>query len=168
MAFKSVEINENLMREQLLSIRAHKWRALEDMSNHYDHGLLLIDCQPLKKDIVNHCEELCNTLEKYIKNEFLDKMKNIKGEINSVKGRLDDKAESIDEVMSLLDYIETLKKTDNRVADIQDYINIMAKQMKFIDSLKVAFNDKDYADFLDIRNWPRSFDKFILNRKAEL
>jgi hypothetical protein len=70
--------------------------------------------------------------------------------------------------MSLLDYIETLKKTDNTVADIQDYIDIMAKQMKFIDSLKVAFDDKDYAEFLKIRNWPRSFDKFILNRKAEL
>ena len=48
------------------------------------------------------------------------------------------------------------------------YINIMAKQMKFIDSLKVAFNDQDYAEFLNIRNWPRSFDKFILNRKEEL
>ena len=77
---------------------------------------------------MDHCEELCFTLEKYIKNEFLDKMKNIKGEISMVTGRLHEKAESIDEVMSLLDYIETLKnKNDNKVGDIQDYIDIMAK-----------------------------------------
>ena len=55
-------------------------------------------------------------------------MKNIKGEISMVTGRLHEKAESIDEVMSLLDYIETLKnKNDNKVGDIQDYIDIMAK-----------------------------------------
>ena len=96
-------------------------------------------------------------------------MKNIKGEISMVTGRLHEKAESIDEVMSLLDYIETLKnKNDNKVGDIQDYIDIMAKQMRFINTLKIAFNDEDYSEFLNIRNWPRSFDKFINDRKLEL
>ena len=57
-------------------------------------------------------------LEKYIKNEFLDKMRNVKSEISQVKGRLDEKAESIDEVISLLEYIETLKRTDNKVGEI--------------------------------------------------
>ena len=57
-------------------------------------------------------------MEKYIKNEFLDKMRNVKSEISQVKGRLDEKAESIDEVISLLEYIETLKRTDNKVGEI--------------------------------------------------
>ena len=161
MAFKSVEIDQNLMRDQLFKIRDHKWDTMEGIYNHYDHGLVFVDCQPLKNEIVEHCDSLVATLEKYIKSEFLEKMKNIKGEINMVTGRLHEKAESIDEVMSLLDYIETLKRTDNKVADIQEYIDTMAIQMKYIDSLKVSFDDQDYADFLNIRNWPRSFEKFI-------
>ena len=62
-------------------------------------------------------------------------MRNVKSEISQVKGRLDEKAESIDEVISLLEYIETLKRTDNKVGEIQDYINMMQKQMLFIDSV---------------------------------
>ena len=168
MAFKSVEIDQGLMRDSLFRIRAHKWETLEAISNEYDYGLLRIDCSPLKADVVEHCEALAATLEKYIKSEFLEKMKNIKGEINMVTGRLHEKAESIDEVMSLLDYIDTLKRTDNKVADIQEYIDGMAVQMRYIDSLKVALDDEDYAAFLTIRNWPRSFEKFIQQRKAEL
>ena len=62
-------------------------------------------------------------------------MRNVKSEISQVKGRLDEKAESIDEVISLLEYIETLKRTDNKVGEIQEYIDTMQKQMLFIDSV---------------------------------
>ena len=30
------------------------------------------------------------------------------------------------------------------------------------------FDDDDYLEFLNIRNWPRSFNKWILVRKQEL
>ena len=66
-------------------------------------------------------------MEKYLKNEFLERMKSVKSEIATVKGRLDEKAESIDEVISLLEYIETLKRTDNKVAEIQIFIDNMQK-----------------------------------------
>ena len=58
MAFKSVEIDQGLMRDQLFKIRTHKWDTLEGISNAYDHGLLLIDCRPLKGEIVQHCDAL--------------------------------------------------------------------------------------------------------------
>ena len=127
MAFKSVEIDQNLLREEIFQIRKHKWKTIEEVNDFYDFGLLVVDCRPLKEEIVEHCEELLTHLEKYIKSEFLEKMKTVKNEINMIKGRLDEKAESIDEVMSLLEYIETLKRTDNKVADIQEFINGMAK-----------------------------------------
>jgi hypothetical protein len=39
---------------------------------------------------------------------------------------LDEKAESIDEVLSLLDYIDNLKGSDNKVGDIKIEIDKMA------------------------------------------
>ena len=128
----------------------------------------MLDCRPLKKDIIDHCDKLLNHLEKYLKNEFLERMKNVKSEIATVKGRLDEKAESIDEVISLLEYIDTLKRTDNKVAEIQIFIDNMQKGMLFIDSVKVMFDDDQYLDFLNIRNWPRSFNQWIQLRKEQL
>ena len=128
MAFKSVDIDQGLMREEIVAIRNHKWTTMANIRDEYDFGLLYLDCKPLKVDIINHCDELLAVLEKYIKTEFLEKMRNVKDEIDQVKGRLDDKAESIDQVISLLEYIETLKRTDNKVAEIQDFINLMQKQ----------------------------------------
>ena len=87
----------------------------------------MLDCRPLKKDIIDHCDKLLDHLENYLKNEFLERMKSVKSEIATVKGRLDEKAESIDEVISLLEYIETLKRTDNKVAEIQIFIDNMQK-----------------------------------------
>ena len=40
--------------------------------------------------------------------------------------------------------------------------------MTYIDSVKVMFEDKDFQEFLEIRNWPRSFNKWIQIRKQQL
>lgn len=168
MAFKSVDIDQGLMRDEIMFIRNHKWLTLQNISDEYDFGLLLLDCKPMKMEIVEHCDVLLSHLEKNIKNEFLDRMKNVKSEISDVKGRLDEKAETIDEVINLLDYIDTLKRTDNKVAEIQEYIDGMQKKMVFIDSVQIMFDDDDYHEFLNIRNWPRSFNKWIMVRKQEL
>ena len=156
------------MRDEILAIRKHKWTTMADIQDEYDFGLLILDCRPLKNDIIDHCDKLLAHLERYIKNEFLEKMRNVDSEIAQVKGRLDEKAESIDEVISLLEYIDTLKRTDNKVAEIQDYIDGMQRQMIFIDSVEIMFEDNQYMDFLKIRNWPRSFQKWIETRREEL
>ena len=44
----------------------------------------------------------------------------------------------------------------------------MQKKMVFIDSVQIMFDDDDYHEFLNIRNWPRSFNKWIMVRKQEL
>jgi hypothetical protein len=43
-----------------------------------------------------------------------------------LKGRLDDNVSSIDDVIALLTYIDTLKNQDNKVEEIADYISVMA------------------------------------------
>jgi len=37
--------------------------------------------------------------------------------------------------------------------------------MLFIDSVQIMFEDADYSEFLQIRNWPRSFNQWIQVRK---
>jgi len=65
-----------------------------------------------------------------VRHEFNEKMKNVNGEISALKGRLDENVSSIDDVIALLNYIDTLKKQDNKVEEIADYIDIMTKNME--------------------------------------
>ena len=78
-------------------------------------------------------------------------------EINMVVGRLKENVTSIDDVIALLDYIETLKRQDNKVEEIADFIAIMVKKFDYLNSLGIMFDDEVYLDFLNIRNWPVSF-----------
>jgi hypothetical protein len=44
----------------------------------------------------------------------------------------------------------------------------MAEQMNFIFELQIKFEDAAFQEFLNIRNWPRTFNKWIQIRKEEL
>ena len=68
----------------------------------------------------------------------------------------------------LLDYIEGLRKQDNQIADISLMILDIVKRMEYIESVKIRFPDAQYAEFLNIRNWPKTFKIYIDDRKKEL
>jgi hypothetical protein len=76
--------------------------------------------------------------------------------------------ESIDDVIMLLDYIEGLKKQDNQIADISLMILELVKRMEYIETVKIRFPDAQYSEFLNIRNWPKTFKLYIDDRKKEL
>jgi len=86
----------------------------------------------------------------------------------SVKGKLDMEVNSIDEVITLLDYIDSLKRQDNKIADISLMIDELAVRMGYIESVYIRFPDEQYSEFLTMRNWPRTFMQYIEERKAEL
>lgn len=167
-AFKSEPINPELMKKEIDMIRAHKWKTMIDVSESYDFGLVTVDCLPFKKAIIDHCTVLEKYLEDVIRDEFSELMRHIKDDIKTVKGRLDEKAESIDEVISLLDYIDNLKGSDNKVGDIKVDIDKMAEQMEINFKMQIIFPDKDFREYLNIRNWPRTFNSWIQIRKEEL
>ena len=52
-------------------------------------------------------------------------MKSVNQEIQTLKGRLGDEVNTIESVMVLLEYIDTLKLKDNKVEEIACEINVM-------------------------------------------
>jgi hypothetical protein len=44
----------------------------------------------------------------------------------------------------------------------------LSQRMDYIESVKIRFPDKQYAEFLHIRNWPNTFRQYIEERKDEL
>ena len=57
----------------------------------------------------------------------MEKMRNCQSEITALKGRLDEQVSSIDDVIALLDYIDSLKRQDNKVEEIADFIDVMTR-----------------------------------------
>jgi hypothetical protein len=144
------------------------WKILESVGDDYDFGLVHLDCSKFKERILKHTRDLIHHLEGYNRNDFMHKLKNIQHEIVSIKGKLDMEVESIDDVIMLLDYIESLKKQDNKIGDIAWMISELAKRMEYLDTIEIIFPGDQYYDFLHIRNWPYTFKTYIEVRKADL
>jgi hypothetical protein len=89
-----------------------------------------------------------------------------------VTGRLNENVTSIDDVIQLLVYIETLGRQDNKIEDIKESIMGLKDHMDYIESLRIMFvGEKDggmYEQYLFLRNWPRTFASFIRTKKQEL
>jgi len=163
-----VEIDDGLMREELFFLRGLVWKILESVHSQYDFGMVYLDCEQFKERVVSHVQGLVKHLEHYIQSDFTAKQRAIQSEIVSVRGKLDMEVDSIDEVITLLDYIDSLKRQDNKIADITLMIGELATRMGYIESVCIMFPDEQYAEFLGIRNWPRTFMQYIEERKAEL
>jgi hypothetical protein len=79
-----------------------------------------------------------------------------------------EKPNSIDEVISLLNYIDALNGHDNRAGELADIIDTLKPHMEYIESLKIMLDGDTYQDYLRIRNWPRWFKKFLDDKKDDL
>lgn len=73
MAYKSVEIDDGLMRSEIFQLRDLVWKVLENISNQYDFGLIYLDCLKFKDRILSHIKELIDHLESYIRSDFTNK-----------------------------------------------------------------------------------------------
>jgi len=47
-------------------------------------------------------------------------------------------------------------------------IDDISKRMDYIEAVEILFPGAQYAEFLDIRNWPRTFKQYILDRQKQL
>lgn len=168
MAYKSVEIDHDIMKKELTKLRSIIWQVQETVENSYDFGLVDLDCTVYKRKLLSHCQDLIDTLENHIRSDFLTKMNIIKAEVVVVKGKLDMDAESIDDVIMLLDYIEALKTHDTKISEIQVQIEDLNLKMVAIENLEVVFRDNLYTEFLHMRFWPQTFRTYIETRKLEL
>ena len=168
MAYKSVEIEESIMKTELAGLRAAVWEIEEQVSNIYDFGLVQLDCTAYKARLLQHCKELIDALEDHVRSDFLARMKGILAERNGVSSKLEEDANNIDDVITLLDYIEELKNDASKIEDIRVKIDVLNERMEYTERLEIIFRNGEFLDFLHLRNWPSMFRGYIEERKLQL
>jgi hypothetical protein len=121
-----------------------------------------------KERILAHVKDLTGHLESYLRSEFLNKVKSIQQEIINIKGKLEMEVRSIDDVIVLLDYIASLVNQDKKITEIIVMIDDIAKRMQSLDKMQIIFPEVQFLEYLNLRNWPSTFKKYIEVRKSEL
>lgn len=71
-------------------------------------------------------------------------MDKIQHEINVVKGKLEEHAESIDDVMMLLDYIEIVRRPESKVDELTHSIRFLKSKMDYILDLEIALAGSEF------------------------
>ena len=167
-AFRSIEIDKELLKTEIFSLREHYWRVMSTVSSAYDFGFILLDCTVFKERTLKHVQGLIEQMETYVRKEFMSRMSVVQSDVRSVTGKLESAAKSIDEVIQLLDYIEVIRRPDNKVAEIAASIRELKQRMEFVLELKVALKSEEYTQYLQMLNWPKSVSKWLEQRKLEL
>lgn len=167
-AFKSVEIDHDILQRELLSLRKTAWEIQEQIYSKYDFGLIQLDCRKYRKRLLAHCQSLISQVEEHVKGEFLHKLNLVQLEKEQLQRKVDAPAENIDDVIMLLDFIDNLKEDQSRIDEIGGQINGMKNKMDDVEDLEICFEDSAYMEYLHARNWPRTFRVYINHKKAEL
>ena len=122
MAFRSIEIDDGLFKEEIEMMRDTYWKIQEQVYKTYDFGFVYLECMPFKDKALKHMSVLIELLEEYARTQFLNKMNSIQSDINSITSKLEENVTSIDEVILLLDYIELIKKPESKVEELSETI----------------------------------------------
>jgi hypothetical protein len=99
-----------LLRDELMAIRKHKESVMDNISKAYDFGMLIMDCTPFSDVVLEHCSLLEKEIVNYLQSEFQEKMRSVNFEIQQLSGRLNESVSSIDDVVALLNYIDSIKR----------------------------------------------------------
>lgn len=140
--------------EELFGLRDEYWDVLEDIESNYDFGLFSLECGPLKEKIVKHIKKLIEHLETYQKKDFMQRMEKILNEIRIITSKLEVNAESIDDVMMLLDYIEVVKRPESKVDELSLAITNLQSKMEFILDLEITLEGDSFKTYLNLLRWP--------------
>lgn len=166
---RSLDIDREIFKEELFSLRDQFWEIQEDILNTYDFGLLLMECGPIKDKITKHITKLIGQLENYQVKDFLMRMLTIQKEIKLVTQKIEDSpAESIDEVMMLLDYIEVVRRPESKVDEISGSIWGMKAKMDFMLEMEIMLDGEAFKAYLDLVSWPMTFRRYLDRRRFDL
>lgn len=94
--------------------------------------MLFINCAPFRDKAIKHMDSLIKKMEEHPRKDFVEKMSSVFNDIQSLKNKLSEKAESIDEVILLLDYIEVIKRPENKVDELSHNITLLKERMVFL------------------------------------
>jgi len=74
----------------------------------------------------------------------------------------------IDEVIYLIEFIDTIRKPDQKLEELQGKLELAKIRKEFIDDLYVPLSHEDFLKYLNLLTYPKNLLMFLEKRRAEL
>lgn len=74
----------------------------------------------------------------------------------------------IDEVIYLIEFIDTIRKPDQKLEELQGKLELAKIRKEFIDDLYVPLSHEDFLKYLNLLTYPKNLLIFLEKRRAEL
>lgn len=75
---------------------------------------------------------------------------------------------SIDEVIYLIEYIDNIKKPEQKLEELQNKLEVAKTRKEFIDELYIKLEETDFLRYLNMLTYPKNLLKFLEKRRTEL
>lgn len=86
----------------------------------------------------------------------------------NIEDKVSGDVNSIDEVIYLIEFIDNIKKPEQKLEELTNKLELAKQRKEFIDSLYITLNNEDFLKYLNLLTYPRNLLKFLEKRRNEL
>jgi len=98
------------------------WEVQMNFSDE-SYGLIHLDCNSFKKSLLKHISRLLLVLTTELLSEVHKSIENLDREYSLIRNKVDAQVDSIDEVIYLIEYIESLQKPNSKLEELQKVVS---------------------------------------------
>ena len=85
-----------------------------------------------------------------------------------INDKLKEEANSIDEVIHLIEFIDNIQKPEQRLEELENHLNIVKMRKDFLDRLYIPLDPSDFDSYLRLLTFPSFLLAFLKKRRTEL
>jgi hypothetical protein len=95
-------------------------------------------------------------------------MNHLFGQYDMVEKRINEKVSTIDDVIMLLEFIESIQRAEDLLEDLENQLEELKVRKNFIDDLYLKLPNADYERYLQLFYFPSKLRMLLVKRKFSL
>lgn len=163
-----VELSEESHREKLQELNDSFWDLQLELANTYDFGLILLDVEPVKQQLVGKIDALRTQLSATLTSRFVAKMDGIYQQFWQMEDRVNAFHETIDEIIAQIDYVGALFQDGGVIDDLALQVESLTAEKDFLDSLRLRLQPDEFLRYLRMHTYPVDLKRDIAQKEGRV
>jgi hypothetical protein len=158
---KAVVLNESTYRNNILDLDQAYWALQIDVPNERDFGMVKFDFRQVKDQLLRKIEGLRTKLRAEVLAVFKGQLTLLTEALEEIEYKLSAKYETIDEIISQIEYIETMATHGHVLEEMRDKIFLLVEQKRFLDGVAVKLPEEPFGKYLKLHKYPADLEALI-------
>lgn len=161
-------ISEQVYIEQYKKLQQDYWGLQLDFQNQYDFGLILLDTEPIKKQLLTKIKTLIDKLAKDLLSQFVEKMEELFKRFKDTEEKITVVFNTIDEIIEQIDYVTRIFKNDVFIDEMATQMELLCADKEFLDNLNLKLDQPDFDKYLRMHVYPNDLRRIIQNKNNNI